>query len=105
MSKFSKDVKESVKRGEVKLVEIDNKVNEKEVEISNKSRLVTFLLCYIFGMFGAHRFYVGKKGTAVIYILTMGLFGIGLLVDTLKIILGKFRDVEDNLITKWITED
>jgi len=74
------------------------------VKISKKSRLVAFLLCYIFGMFGAHRFYVGKKITAVIYILTMGLFGIGLLVDTLKIILGKFKDVEDNLITKWIED-
>ncbi len=73
-------------------------------QVSTKSRLVAFLLCYIFGMFGAHRFYVGKKFTAVLYILTMGLFGIGLIVDTLKIILGKFRDVEDNLITKWIED-
>ena len=75
-----------------------------DIKISNKSRLVTFLLCYIFGMFGAHRFYVGKKFTAVLYILTMGLFGVGLIVDTLMIILGKFKDVEDNLITKWIED-
>lgn len=73
-------------------------------QISTKSRLVAFLLCYIFGMFGAHRFYVGKKGTAILYIFTMGLFGVGMIVDTLKIILGKFRDVEDNLITKWIDD-
>ena len=72
--------------------------------ISTKSRLVVFLLCYIFGMFGAHRFYVGKKGTAVLYILTMGLFGIGMIVDTLMIILGKFTDSEDALITKWIED-
>ena len=73
-------------------------------QVSHKSRLVAFLLCYIFGMFGAHRFYVGKKGTAILYIFTMGLFGVGMLIDTLMIILGKFADVEDKLITKW-TED
>lgn len=75
-----------------------------KIETSNKSRLVAFLLCYIFGMFGAHRFYVGKKGTAILYILTFGLFGIGLLIDTLRIILGKFKDCEENLIVKWIDE-
>ena len=73
-------------------------------QISSKSRLVAFLLCYIFGMFGAHRFYVGKKGTAILYIFTMGLFGVGMLIDTLMIILGKFTDVEDKLITKWIED-
>ena len=72
--------------------------------VSSKSRLVAFLLCYIFGMFGAHRFYVGKKGTAILYILTMGLFGVGMLIDTLMIILGKFKDAEDNLIIKWIED-
>lgn len=75
-----------------------------KIEISNKSRLVAFLLCYIFGMFGAHRFYVGKKVTAVLYILTFGLFGVGLLIDTLRIILGKFKDCEENLIVKWIDD-
>ena len=79
-------------------------MEEKDIKISKRSRLVAFLLCYIFGMFGAHRFYVGKKGTAILYILTFGLFGIGLLIDTLRIILGKFKDCEENLIVKWIDE-
>ena len=94
MTKFGKDADNAAKKEKVTF----------EIEISNKSRLVTFLLCYIFGMFGAHRFYVGKKFTAVLYILTIGLFGVGLIVDTLMIILGKFKDVEDNLITKWIED-
>lgn len=93
MSEFDKEIDKNIKYEEIK------------PKTSTKSRLVTFLLCYIFGMFGAHRFYVGKNGTAVLYILTMGLFGVGMLIDTLMIILGKFKDVEDNLITKWITED
>ena len=102
---MSKLNKEGVKGGNIEIVENVNPQGvEKQVQPSNKSRLVAFLLCYIFGFLGAHRFYVGKKGTAVLYILTMGLFGIGLIVDTFKIILGKFEDAQYNLITKWIED-
>lgn len=98
MAKVDKDV--------LKMLEDEAKQTKsvEKIEISNKSRLVAFLLCYIFGMFGAHRFYVGKKVTAVLYILTFGLFGVGLLIDTLRIILGKFKDCEENLIVKWIDD-
>ena len=76
-----------------------------DIKISKKSRLVAFLLCYIFGMLGAHRFYVGKTYTAILYIFTFGLFGIGLIVDLFKIILGKFETVRGYVLKKWITED
>lgn len=77
-------------------------MEENEIKVSKKSRLVAFLLCYIFGMFGAHRFYVGKTYTAVVYIFTFGLFGIGLLVDTLKIILGNFTTAKGYVVKKWL---
>ena len=59
---------------------------------SNKSRLVALLLCIFLGEFGAHRFYVGKIGTGLLYLFTAGLFGIGWIIDLIKICLGSFRD-------------
>ena len=41
------------------------------VDVSPKSRLATSLLAWFLGQFGAHLFYVGKTGTAVV-MLVMG---------------------------------
>ena len=44
-------------------------------EISSRSRLATTLLASLVGAFGAHRFYLHKRGTATIMLL-LGIFGI-----------------------------
>ena len=43
---------------------------------SDKKILPAFLLCFFLGIFGAHRFYVGKIGTAIAQIFTLGGLGI-----------------------------
>jgi len=57
-----------------------------------KSRLVAALLCLFLGIFGIHRFYVGKTGTGLIWFFTVGFFGVGWMLDLIFIILGFFRD-------------
>ena len=46
-----------------------------------KSKGVAYLLWFFLGILGAHRFYLGKIGTGILYLFTAGIFGIGLLVD------------------------
>jgi TM2 domain-containing membrane protein YozV len=61
--------------------------------------LVCLLLCIFIGVFGAHRFYVGKIGTAILMILTGGGCGVWTLIDLIMIIAGKFKDSKGNYIT------
>ena len=61
---------------------------------SEKSFVATLLLLLLLGGFGAHRFYVGKPGTAILFIFTLGGLGLWSLVDLIMIIVGSFKDKE-----------
>jgi TM2 domain-containing membrane protein YozV len=60
------------------------------------------LFCFFLGVFGAHRFYVGKTGTAILQLVTLGGLGIWMLVDLIMIVTGGFRDADGNKITEWV---
>ena len=62
------------------------------VPAAGKSWLVTLLLCVFVGALGVHRFYVGKIGTGILWLLTGGCLGIGWIVDIIVIACGNFRD-------------
>lgn len=48
-----------------------------------KNKWAAFFLCLFLGWLGAHKFYEGRIGAGILYLLTMGIFGIGWLIDTI----------------------
>jgi hypothetical protein len=68
---------------------------------SDKHILPAALLCFLLGWCGAHRFYVGKPGTAVLQLLTIGGLGIWALVDLVLLVTESFTDGRGNKITEW----
>ena len=63
--------------------------------VSRKNKMTALILCIFLGGFGAHKFYVGKVGMGIIYLITLGLFGIGWVIDIILIAMGSFRDEFD----------
>lgn len=70
--------------------------------ISEKSWTVTLIFCVFLGLIGFHRFYVGKGGTAILMLLTLGGFGIWTVVDLITIIIDSFTDDDGKIIKRRI---
>lgn len=51
-----------------------------------KNKWVALALCFFLGFLGAHKFYEGKAGAGILYLFTMGLFGIGIIIDLINIL-------------------
>lgn len=47
----------------------------------SKDKWVALLLCFFIGFLGAHKFYEGKILLGVVYLLTGGLCGVGVIID------------------------
>jgi TM2 domain-containing membrane protein YozV len=60
--------------------------------LSEKGFVPTILLCFFLGALGIHRFYVGKIGTGIVQLLTLGGLGIWTLVDFIMVVTGNFKD-------------
>jgi TM2 domain-containing membrane protein YozV len=72
---------------------------------SEKSRGVAFALAALLGPFGAHRFYVGKTGTGVLMLCTVGGLGLWYLYDLILVAGGSFRDINGRLVSRWDPEE
>ena len=84
----------------------------------NCGKEITNLFAWFLGQFGAHRFYTGKIGTAVVMLVmgivgwaTIWIFGLGLillipvwiwaLVDFIYAVSGYAKDAEGKIIKNW----
>lgn len=65
---------------------------------SERGFVPTLLLCFFLGGLGGHRFYVGKNGTGILMLLTLGGFGIWAIIDLVVIACGSFKDDKGLLI-------
>lgn len=59
---------------------------------SDRKKWTAFFLCLVFGSLGLHRFYLGRLGSGILYLLTGGVFYIGWLVDLLLILTDRLPD-------------
>ena len=69
----------------------------KPVDLSKQRHfLAAFFFSFIFGVFGADRFYLGKYWTGILKFLTFGGIGVWALIDLNLIISGAMRDKQGN---------
>ena len=66
--------------------------NSQSKVVSEKGKGTAALLCFFLGSLGVHRFYVGKVGTGIAMLLTLGGIGIWTLIDFIIILCGNFKD-------------
>ena len=69
-----------------------------DVAVSDKGFVPVILLCFFFGILGVHRFFVGKIGTGLLMLFTLGGFGIWALVDFIIIVTGNFTDSNGRMV-------
>ena len=69
--------------------------------ISSKSRAAAAILAWFLGVLGIHRFYLGKVGTGILMIVTLGGLGVWWLIDLIWILVGTFKDKDGNVVANW----
>lgn len=81
-NKHNKKVKKAVK----KIVKSGN-----NAPLTDDEKLIAIILLVFLGVVGAHRFYLGDIGMGILYLLTGGLCGIGVLIDLIKLLTDKME--------------
>ncbi|MRX44565.1 TM2 domain-containing protein [Agromyces kandeliae] len=66
---------------------------------SDRSFIATWLFAWLLGVLGVDRFYLGKVGTGILKLLTIGGFGIWWLVDLVLTLTNTAKDSDGRRVT------
>ena len=69
---------------------MNSNINTNQMNVPGRqmrNKWVALVLCIFLGYLGGHKFYEGKVGMGILYIFTFGLFGIGVFVDFITILM------------------
>ena len=69
--------------------------------MSDRSFIATWMFAWLLGFLGVDRFYLGKIGTGVVKLLTLGGLGIWWLIDLILTLAGVQRDREGRLLPDY----
>jgi hypothetical protein len=73
--------------------------------VSERSRGIALVLAFFGGVFGLHRFYLGRTQSGVWMCVTLGGCGIWYLYDIVVVAAGDFTDGEGRRVTRWELPD
>lgn len=69
-------------------------------EYSSRKKTTALVLCILLGWLGGHHFYSGKWVLGIIYLLTHGFYGIGVVYDLIMIATDKYTDKDKRKLLK-----
>lgn len=78
-----------------------NQSTQQVAATSDKSYVVAWLLSLLLGTFGIDRFYLGRIGTGILKLITLGGLGVWTLVDWICITLGVVRDKQGRTLNGY----
>ena len=71
--------------------------------VSEKRILPTFLLFLVLSWpLGAHRFFLKRYASAILFIITIGGFGIWWIIDFILIVTGSVKDDRGQVVKIWV---
>ena len=73
------------------------------IDTSEKRILPTFLLFLVLSWpLGAHRFFLRRYASAILFIITIGGCGICWIIDFILIVTGSMKDDKGKLVKQWV---